>query len=166
MGHEALQDLLCPRDAWLQVSSIAFTHDSVSSYFAHGSHAGTPLMNLVHDLEDGTLTLSDAAMRIDVVKYHGQYRSLHNRRLWCFKEYQGLNPSIQVKIHVRIVPLLGGGEYFEGRSVLDKFLSSNTTSNDGSSVRLRSRSGSPTRRDSRWRSESPARKDCHKPCLP
>ena len=51
----------------VSVSALFFTHDSISSTFKNGDHAGAPLSSLIDDLRSGLVTLDHPSLVLDVV---------------------------------------------------------------------------------------------------
>ena len=119
------------------VSTVHFSHDSIACRFKNGSHAYEPLSQLVRDLREGTVTVDDPSLVLDVVVHEGRRYSLRNRRLFCLKEYAkevGADIAVSVRTWEREERLPGGS------GVLELFLRSHTTRNKGRAVRIRSSS--------------------------
>ena len=57
--------------------------------FLHGPHAGQRIEWLAEQLVSGSIALDDPSMVLNVVYFHGHYRSLNNRHLTAIIKYAG-----------------------------------------------------------------------------
>ena len=64
-------------------SHVYYKHDSISTCFVHGDHAGMQLYSLVEGLSLEDVDVSD--FTLDCFLFHGKVRSLRNRQLFCMK---------------------------------------------------------------------------------
>eukprot|EP00747_Dinoflagellata_sp_TGD_P019153 gnl/TRDRNA2_/TRDRNA2_126980_c0_seq1.p1 gnl/TRDRNA2_/TRDRNA2_126980_c0~~gnl/TRDRNA2_/TRDRNA2_126980_c0_seq1.p1 ORF type:complete len:317 (+),score=24.39 gnl/TRDRNA2_/TRDRNA2_126980_c0_seq1:142-951(+) len=120
----------------LPLDSVRYTHDDISKSFRHGEHANRKVSGVCQDLLKSRATPNDEAMVLDVVFYHGHYRSLNNRHLDAQKQAQECLPKWIQAEHpawVRIWPLTRGMK-IHGKDVVDKFYEANSSRNDGRSV--------------------------------
>lgn len=126
-------DLTSPRFEHIQINSVRFLQSSVSSKFMHGPHRGQQITDLVRDLQSGKTHPSN--LNVEVIKWHGKYRTLCHRRLWALKQWQA---SLQhdVLFKVRVLPLVHGCANFLARDVVSDFVRKATSTNDGHDVEI------------------------------
>ena len=123
----------------LSIKQLRFTQTCHSKRFIHGPHAGQRIDWLVSQLESGQVLTSDPSMVLNVVFYHGNYRSLNNRHLVALVQYgdclesRNLLPS---KGFVRVWPLVRGLELDDGshQDVVRKFLQASDTQSEGKMI--------------------------------
>lgn len=123
----------------LSIKQLRFTQTCHSKRFIHGPHAGQRIDWLVSQLETGQVLTSDPSMVLNVVFYHGNYRSLNNRHLVALVQYgdclesRNLLPS---KGFVRVWPLVRGLELDDGshQDVVRKFLQASDTQSEGKMI--------------------------------
>jgi len=152
-----------PSVVQVPVSSVHYTHDTISHRFRRGSgpRAGELIHTLVRDLHDGHTKVDDIIL--DVTIHDGLLKSFRNRRLWCLKKYAA-DISQDILINVRMFHLAPGVHLPDGREIIRKFRRSNTSVDGGIQVEIRTPSVSRSRstsRGSRARSvSSESRKAC------
>jgi HrpA-like RNA helicase len=116
----------------VDLSQVRFTHDSVNEYFVHGRDRGFLITDIAYLVS--ARRISQFQIPLDVVFWHGFYRSLNNRHLLALK-------MARVKqCCVRIWPMIPDLKILCGRtdqSVVNKFMQANTSSNDGVAACLR-----------------------------
>ncbi|CAE8716974.1 unnamed protein product [Polarella glacialis] len=112
----------------MEVSSLCFTQNSISSHFRDGR----PIYGLLNDINEGDFDPLRDLEPLDVVFHAGLWMSLSNRRLWALKHSSLAMAGEELWVRVRARPA-------------DKeFQSKRTTKNNGESVIFaRSRSPSP-----------------------
>lgn len=123
----------------LSIKQLRFTQTCHSKRFIHGPHAGQRIDWLVSQLQTGQVLTSDPSMVLNVVFYHGNYRSLNNRHLVALVQYgdclesRNLLPS---KGFVRVWPLVRGLELDDGshQDVVRKFLQASDTQSEGKMI--------------------------------
>jgi len=132
---------LNPRSVDVSISDLRYLQDSISSCFLHGPHAGQPIEQLVLDLHSGKTSPSNLAL--EVVRWHGHYRTLGHRRVWALKTWlqeAQLRASgsawQETKVRATFLPLVGKVTDATGRSALGRFSRSCSTENDGVRVRV------------------------------
>jgi len=129
--HRLLAQRFCVREAVMPASEIAFTHAYISRTFNSGKHRKMPLRTLVEELLAGLDPSTASELRLDAVFFHGKFRTLNNRRLFCLREVFCRD------VRLRILPLVQkhckATKRFR-KSVDEKFFQSNNTIDDGASV--------------------------------
>ena len=114
-SHQALRDGLCKRltpptqAQELSIDRIRFTQQTRSKRFLHGPHAGKRIEWLAEQLLAGRCSLQDPSMVLNVVYFHGAYRSLNNRHLTAVVQYARMMESknqLPEKCYVRVWPLV------------------------------------------------------------
>eukprot|EP01084_Bolivina_argentea_P067410 122754_1 len=101
----------------MNVKDIRYTQHSIRDTFTDG----TPLNYTIDMLKTGKIKPKDISP-IRVGKYNGHYRTIDNRRLYCFKQ------SDIKKIKVKYIPDIGNLPDFR-----DKY----TSNNGGTSIKIR-----------------------------
>ena len=114
--HKALREGLVqrlsapPRPAFeMSIDRIRFTQSTHSKRFLHGDHAGKRIEWLTEQLLAGTIAFNDPSMALNVVYFHGFYRSLNNRHLTAIHQYaQAMERQNQLpkKCCIRVWPLV------------------------------------------------------------
>lgn len=117
------------------VCEIKFTQESASCYIAHGKHKGLLVSDVARMASDGHIAWDAPELRLDVVWWHGCFRSLNNRHLAVLKQ------AGAEKCLVREWPLTPG-LFLPGsnRSVLQKFIEVQTSRVGGCTIQLKDRS--------------------------
>ena len=123
----------------LSIKQLRFTQTCHSKRFIHGPHAGQRIDWLVSQLETGQVLTSDPSMVLNVVFYHGNYRSLNNRHLVALVQYSDCLESrnlLPSKGFVRVWPLVRGLELDDGshQDVVRKFLQASDTQSEGKMI--------------------------------
>eukprot|EP00930_Biecheleria_cincta_P084640 TRINITY_DN74090_c0_g1_i1.p1 TRINITY_DN74090_c0_g1~~TRINITY_DN74090_c0_g1_i1.p1 ORF type:complete len:732 (-),score=129.13 TRINITY_DN74090_c0_g1_i1:289-2439(-) len=146
---EAVKDRLRPppqKPTPLLMSKLRFTQDLHSKAFNHGKHSGQTIDWLVGRLQEGKVHPEDPEMILNVVHFHGEYRTLNNRHGVALarhaKQLEALSPtSSPLKCWVRVWPLVRGLCIDDGsnQDVARKFLNANSTSSDGTAIFSKSR---------------------------
>ncbi|CAE7923095.1 unnamed protein product, partial [Symbiodinium necroappetens] len=155
--HRALRNALKQRleapaePVEMPISRLRFTQASHSKRFLHGPHAGQRIESLTRQLLRGQTALDDPSMLLNVVYFHGSYRSLNNRHLTAIVKYaeeMETQSRLPKKCHVRVWPLVRGLRmiYEDGseQEVIRKFLRSNDSVSDGLSITCKRRAGRQT----------------------
>lgn len=148
IGFEELERtvwLTSPRLDAVPVKEIRFLHKAISSYFLHGPHAGQPIQQLVKDLRAGRTRPSE--LDIELVFWHGRYRTLCHRRVWALKQWvseaeasskgDSARGDFQTNIIAWVLPLVVDSTDSNGRSVVHRFLCGCDSANDGVTVDVR-----------------------------
>ena len=116
----------------LLISEIFFTHDSINTRFKDGrvlEETVDELMRVPQKIED--------IPKMRVMRYHGRYHSIDNRRLWCIKEVaKRQETSINVTVEVKGIagPSRTSTVNGQDRDFLMKFFDAFSTRNDGQTV--------------------------------
>ena len=115
-SHQTLHNGLCKRLSppltqaqELSIDRIRFTQQTRSKRFLHGPHAGKRIEWLTEQLLAGTISLRNPSMVLNVVYFHGAYRSLNNRHLTAVVQYARIMESwnqLPEKCYVRVWPLV------------------------------------------------------------
>jgi len=153
-SHAALKNALDARlspparePSQCTVSRLRFTHNRHSHVFRHGDHAGNTVAWLVDKLLAGRIRPEDPSMVLNVVLFHGEYRSLNNRHAVALVRYaeevERQSPGSPVTCFIRVWPLVRGLRLDDGsdRDVAKKFLEANDSHTDGTVIVTRSRNG-------------------------
>ena len=116
--HEALREGLLKRlskppaqAVEMSIDRVRFTQQNHSKRFLHGPHQGQRIEWLTGQLLSGKIPFSDPSMVLNVVYYHGAYRSLNNRHLTAIVQYAHAVETqnrVPKKCYVRVWPLLRG----------------------------------------------------------
>eukprot|EP00434_Breviolum_minutum_P016947 symbB.v1.2.014951.t1/scaffold1105.1/size137425/2 len=116
----------------LPIGEIFFTHDSINTRFKDGrvlEETVDELMRVPQKIQD--------IPKMRVMKYHGRYHSIDNRRLWCIKEVaKRQETSINVTVEVKGIagPSRTSTVNGQDRDFLMKFFDAFSTRNDGQTV--------------------------------
>jgi len=79
----------------LLISRLRFIQGYHSKKSSQGALAGHTIDRLVHELQSGAISTKDPSMVLNVVFFHGEYRSLNNRNAVSLVRYgAGVQPSI------------------------------------------------------------------------
>jgi len=123
----------------LSVSSLRFSHDTISSSFGRGVHYGQKIGTLVHALQEGTVTPEQIYLQvIEVGPAAGGlffYFSLNNRRLWALQQYQKDRNTYLRTVFIRASVSIC--RLWEHPSLLAKYALSATTFTLGVRVQVR-----------------------------
>ena len=93
----------------MPIARLRFTQASHSKRFLHGPHAGQRIESLTRQLLRGETALDDPSMLLNVVYFHGSYRSLNNRHLTAIVKYaeeMETQNRLPKKCRVRVWPLV------------------------------------------------------------
>lgn len=133
----ALAQRFITQEVLLTSEVVAFTHDTISPRFSNGPHCGVPVTRLAEALCAGLVDpLQDPSLLLEGVFFHGKYRSLNNRRLWCLRQ-------AHCPVRLRVLPIVPWVRTATGRPVDEKFFEANSTADDGYSVRFLADRGGP-----------------------
>ena len=118
----------------VEVEQLRFTHGTISECFIHGPGRGFLITDMVSVVDAGKISPFSDCFVLDVVWWHGFYRSLNNRHL-ILAELSRMR-----ECRVRVWPLTTGLPLRCGRGdvcVVRKFLDSRSTRNGGVSACMR-----------------------------
>jgi len=117
-GKEVQSMLVVP------VSSVGFTHDSISPQFRDGR----TFEALLEGLEQGKVNpLRDSFLTLNAFSVRNEYKCMNNRRLYCLKTYQ---EKVEHEVKVKLRVTCPKGKYL-------RFLNGYTTRNNGETVTVR-----------------------------
>lgn len=132
---EQLVNALSPKDIDVPIADLRYLQSSIASHFRQGRHAGQPIEQLVRDLHSGVSLPSD--LGLEVVFWHGRYRTLGHRRTWALKAWlMARHASPMTEVRASLLPLVADVTGASGRSAVRRLLTMCETS-DGADVRVR-----------------------------